>query len=55
MHKLNPFIGVEKNNDIMKNIFFRNSNKYDAAKDLLVNQFYLHELQNYDRIPGKYT
>ena len=42
-------LGVEKLNDDAKKIFFRSSNKWDPAKEMLSNDYKLEKLQNYRR------
>ena len=47
--------GVEKNNDDAKRIFFQKSNKWDAARDVLLLESRQLALQNHEREKRKYT
>ena len=47
--------GVEKNNDDAKRIFFQKSNKWDAARDVLLLESRQLALQSNDREKRKYT
>ena len=41
--------GTEKKNDEAKKTFFRSSNKWDAAKDILANEYKLNVLSFFKR------
>ena len=41
--------GVEKNNDLARNIVLRKSNKWDSTKNILKHETRLWELRNHDR------
>ena len=43
------YIGVEKNNDDAKRIFYRSINKWDAASDILKTEHQIHQLQGCKR------
>ena len=47
--------GVEQNNDDAKRIFFQKSNKWDAARDVLLLESRQLALQSNDREKRKYT
>ena len=47
--------GVEKNNDDAKRIFFQNSNKWDAAKDILCTESRQWDLKQHEREKATYT
>ena len=47
--------GVEKNNDDAKRIFFQKSNKWDAARDVLLLESRQLALQSHEREKRKYT
>ena len=47
-------IGTEKKNDNAKKNFFRSSNKWDAAKDILVNEYKLDVLSYFERKKHQY-
>jgi len=47
-------IGVEKNNDLAKKTYFRNSNKWDSAADIIKHQYQLWLLKNRKRKIGAY-
>ena len=47
--------GVEKNNDDAKRIFFQNSNKWDAAKDILLTESRQWDLRHHEREKGTYV
>jgi len=46
--------GVEKLNDDTKKIFFRSSNKWDPATDMLANEYKLETLSKHERRKRKY-
>ena len=48
------FSGIEKNNDVAKTIYFKNSNKWDAAADILGNQHRLSQLRDCTRRKRNY-
>ena len=53
-HILYNYKGVEKLNDDMKKIFFRSSNKWDPATDMLANEYKLATLNKHERRKRKY-
>ena len=48
-------IGVEKQNDESKKIYFNSSNKWDAPRDILATDYKLHVLNSIKRTTRKYT
>ena len=46
MHHL---LAVEKNNDSAKRVFFRSSNRWDAATDILKHEYRLDKLSHCER------
>lgn len=47
--------GVEKNNDDAKRVMFHKSNKWDAARDILLTESRQWDLQHHERQKGSYT
>ena len=47
--------GVEKNNDLARNIVLRKSNKWDSTKDILEHETRLWELRDRERIKRVYN
>jgi len=48
-------IGVEKQNDESKKIYFNSSNKWDAPRDILATDYKLHVLNSIKRTTRKYA
>jgi len=46
---------VEKNNDDAKRVMFHRSNKWDAARDILLTESRQWVLQHHERQKGTYT
>jgi len=42
-------IGTEKKNDNAKKVFYRSSNKWNAARDILVNEYRLNVMRYFER------
>ena len=51
--RLCTYQGVEKLNDDTKKTFFRASNKWDPARDMLANEYKMEKLESHSR--GKRT
>ena len=47
-------IGTEKKNDNAKKVFFRSSNKWDAARDILVHEYRLNIMNYFERKKRQY-
>ena len=45
---------MEKNNDVAKGLYFRNSNNWDATTDILANERRLTDLKYCERTKRKY-
>lgn len=54
IHLLLICIGVEKNNDDAKRIFYRSINKWDASSDILATEHRIHQLKGRKRTPHDY-
>jgi len=47
-------LAVEKNNDICKQIYFRHSNRWNAAVDIIKHSYKLDTLQHFKRTKRQY-